>query len=179
MENDNVPQKKLTIFLDCGDTLVDESTEIRDGDIVIKADLIPTAKEMMLELKEKGYGLCLMADGLHQSFKNILMQHNLWELFDAYITSESINVCKPDKRMFLSGVAAMGLSEKDLNNIVMVGNNLARDIKGANELGIKSVHLTWTPRYSKTPADNTEKPMYSIEKPIDLVNLVEQINEKL
>ncbi len=171
--------KKLTIFLDCGDTLVDESTEIRDGDVVIKADLIPTAKEMIFELKEKGYRLCLMADGLHQSFKNILTQHGLWDSFDAYIVSEAVNVCKPDKRMFLTGVAAMGLTEKDLKNIVMVGNNLERDIKGANDLGIISVHLAWTPRYSKTPANHMEKPVHTINYPIDLVSLVEKINDQL
>ncbi len=171
--------KKLTVFLDCGDTLVDESTEIRVGDVVVKADLIPTAKKMMLKLKKKGYRICLMADGLHQSFKNILTQHDIWDLFDAYITSEAVNACKPNKRMFLTGLAAMGLTEADLKNVVMVGNNLARDIKGANELGMISVHLAWTPRYSKVPADSTEQPMYSINYPIDLVDLLDKINEQL
>lgn len=60
----------------------------------------------------------------------------------------------------------------------MVGNNLSRDIKGAKAMGITSVHLNWTPRYPKTPADDSERPDYTISEPMELVELIERLNRE-
>ena len=57
----------------------------------------------------------------------------------------------------------------------MVGNNLARDIKGANALGIPSIWLDWSPRRSKTPADKSEEPTYTIHEPKDLLGVLDKI----
>ena len=93
--------RKHTVFIDCGDTLADESTEIYiDGELVKSADLIPGAKELILTLKEKGYRVALVADGLSQSFKNILKQHDLWDKFDCHTISEVVGVNKPHPDMF-------------------------------------------------------------------------------
>ncbi len=86
---------------------------------------------------------------------------------------------KPDPRMFKAAAGALDLSEQDYGRIIMVGNNLSRDIKGANLLGIISVHLDWTPRYPKTPADESEMPAYTISEPLELLDLAESLNEKL
>jgi putative hydrolase of the HAD superfamily len=172
--------KELIIFLDCGDTIIDEGTEIRDEhDVVIQAELIPGADLMVKGLVERGYRIALVADGLAQSFKNLLTQHGLYDLFETMIYSECIKALKPDPRMFKAAMGAMELGEADLDRIIMVGNNLSRDVKGANGMGITSVHLSWTPRYPKTPKDASETPDYTIEQPVDLIDLVEQINERL
>lgn len=172
--------KKLIIFLDSGDTIIDEGTEIRDeNDIVIKADVIPGADLMVKTLAERGYTLALVADGNAQSFKNMFLQHGIYDYFSALIYSENIRVCKPSPRMFKAAVGALDLSEKDYKRIVMVGNNLSRDIKGANELGLTSVFLNWTPRYPKTPRDESEVPDYIISNPLELIDLVEKLNSEL
>lgn len=172
--------KKLIVFLDSGDTIIDESTEIRDSDgIVLKADVIPGADVMVKTLAEKGYTLALVADGTAQSFKNVLTQHGLYDCFSTLIMSENIKASKPSPRMFKAAVGALDLSERDYGRIVMVGNNLSRDIKGANSLGITSVFLSWTPRYPKVPADAGEKPDYTISTPLELVQLVEKLNAEL
>lgn len=89
-------KKQYTIFIDCGDTLADESTEIYiKGELVKSADLIPGAKELILTLKKKGYTVALVADGLTQSFKNILNQHELWDQFDYHAISEEVGNAKP------------------------------------------------------------------------------------
>ncbi len=45
-------QNILAICLDCGDTLIDEATEIKDGsEVSLRADLIPGAEEMIKMLK--------------------------------------------------------------------------------------------------------------------------------
>lgn len=57
-------EKKLIIFIDSGDTLVDESTEYRKegSEVVERALLIPGAKQALLALKEasctEGKRLC-------------------------------------------------------------------------------------------------------------------------
>ncbi|MEK8131012.1 HAD family hydrolase [Paenibacillus filicis] len=173
-------EKQLIIFLDSGDTLIDESTEIRDEhDIVLTAQLIPGAKQMLQTLHERGYTIALVADGYAQSFRNMFLELGIYDYFTAMINSENIKFTKPSPRMFKAAVGALDLSEKDYHRIIMVGNNLSRDIKGANELGLTSVFLSWTPRYPKEPADASERPDYIIEEPLDLLELVETLNNKL
>jgi FMN phosphatase YigB (HAD superfamily) len=169
-------KKKYTVFIDCGDTLADESTEIYiEGELVKSADLIPGAKELILTLKEQGYTVALVADGLTQSFKNILNQHDLWNKFDYHAISEEIGVYKPHPSMFRTAASALGIDDEDFSMILMVGNNLSRDVKGANALGIKSVFQSWSPRYPKNPSDPSEKPDYIIENPLDLLLLLEKL----
>ncbi|MGG6311969.1 HAD family hydrolase [Paenibacillus macerans] len=173
-------EKKLILFLDSGDTLIDESTEVRDEDgIVVEAGLIPGADAMIKTLHELGYTLALVADGEAQSFKNVYRQHGLYDYFAAMIYSENIKAEKPSPRMFKAALGALNLSEADLSRIAMVGNNLSRDIKGANALGITSVFIKWTPRYPHTPAGPDEEPDYTISEPLELVELAERLNARL
>jgi FMN phosphatase YigB (HAD superfamily) len=78
--------------------------------------------------------------------------------------------------MFKAAVGAMDLGEEDYSRIIMVGNNLSRDVKGANQLGITSVFLSWTPRYPKTPVEDTEIPRYTIGSPLELIELAEMLD---
>jgi putative hydrolase of the HAD superfamily len=80
--------------------------------------------------------------------------------------------------MFKAAMGALELNDGDLSRIVMVGNNLSRDIKGANQMGITSVFLDWTPRYPKTPADESERPDYTISEPMELIDLIERMNRE-
>lgn len=155
---------------------MDESTQIFDqGGIVTSADLIPGAKELIDTLKDTGYQLALVADGLTRSFRNILTQHNLWDKFDCHIISEEVGYEKPHRAMFLAAAAALGITDNDFPSVVMVGNNLKRDIKGANALGMVSIFLSWTPRYSNIPADSSEVPDYTIAYPLDLLPLLKRL----
>ncbi|WP_433619625.1 HAD family hydrolase [Paenibacillus cellulositrophicus] len=177
---DVIDKKRLIVFLDSGDTLVDESTEVRDEDgIVVSADLIPGAAEMVKTLHSLGFTLALVADGDAQSFKNVLSQHRLHDYFDALIISELIKATKPSPRMFKAAIGALNGSEADFARTVMVGNNLSRDIKGANALGIISVFQSWTPRYPHTPADESEQPAYTISEPMQLIELVNRLEMEL
>ncbi|WP_217597600.1 HAD family hydrolase [Cohnella sp. GbtcB17] len=173
-------RRRLILFLDSGDTIVDESTEIRDADgIVVSAELIPGAAAMVKTLRERGFTLALVADGEAQSFKNIFRQHGLYDDFEAMIYSENIKALKPNARMFKAALGALGLGEDDCGRVAMVGNNLSRDVKGANALGITSVHLAWTPRYPREPADESERPDYTIGEPLELVALAERLDARL
>ncbi|AIQ40109.1 HAD family hydrolase [Paenibacillus sp. FSL R7-0297] len=173
-------QKKPVIFLDSGDTLIDEGTELRDGEgIVICAQLIPGADMLVRTLFERGYLLALVADGEVRSFDNIYSQNGLDQYFSAKIYSGHIGVEKPDPRMFRAAADALGLGPSDYSRILMMGNNLSRDIRGANALGMISVFLSWTPRYPLVPADEEEVPDYTISEPLQLLELVERLVAEL
>jgi len=173
-------RRRLVLFLDSGDTIVDESTEIRDAEgIVVSAELIPGADVMVKTLHERGFTLALVADGDAQSFKNVYKQHGLYDYFEAMIYSETIKAVKPSARMFKAALGALDLCEDDCKRVAMVGNNLSRDVKGANALSIASVHLGWTPRYPRDPADEMERPDYTIGEPLELVELAEKLDARL
>ena len=96
---------------------------------------------MVKGLVERGYTIALVADGPEATFKNALGQHGLYHYFAAKAISELVGVSKPDPKMFEYTLGKLGISRSEYGNVVMVGNNLERDIKGANRLGIISVFL--------------------------------------
>jgi putative hydrolase of the HAD superfamily len=168
-----MPRNILAVCLDCGDTLIDEGTEVKTvGDVSLRADLIPGADTLLHALQERGYPLALVADGPTATFENNLKPYGLYSLFDAYAISEQVGVQKPDAHMFTQALTQLGLAPKDYGRTVMVGNNLARDIKGANAIGMISVWLDWAPRRAKVPVDDSEIPQFTIKEPLELLSVL-------
>jgi putative hydrolase of the HAD superfamily len=168
----------LAICLDCGDTLVDEGTEVKDETgASLRANLIPGAADLAHALKQRGYKLALVADGPTATFRNLLTQHQLYHLFDAFAISEQLGVEKPHPRMFQHALEQLGIAPADYSRTVMVGNNLSRDIKGANALGLISIWLDWAPRRAKVPADESEVPRYTIKTPLELLAVIDALED--
>lgn len=169
----------LAVCFDFGDTLVDEASEVKDEDRVsLRGELIPGTREMLLELQRRGYRLALVADGPAATYRNVLTQHGLYPLFQAFAISELLNTSKPDPRMFVHALNELGIAEGDYPRTVMVGNRLDRDVKGANQLGMVSVWMNWAPRYAKTPADSSEEPRFTIRNPADLPPILEALEAR-
>ena len=173
-----MPHAVIAVLIDSGDTLVDEGTEIfSPGGVVLQASLIPGAVELIQELKRRGYPLGLVADGLGASFRNVLGQHGLYDLFDAHAISEEVGVIKPHPAMFQAALEKLGIHPQDYGRVWMVGNSLERDVKGANAVGLVSVWIDWAPRRSKVPADDTERPQYTIHLPLELIGLLDEMEK--
>ena len=83
---------------------------------------------------------------------------------------------KPHQIMFLHAMKELGLEESDKDRIVMIGNNLKRDIVGANRMGITSILISYSPRYVMQPENEEEVPDYVVATPSELVDLLEQLN---
>jgi putative hydrolase of the HAD superfamily len=77
--------------------------------------------------------------------------------------------------MFQTAFDQFSLSAADKSRVVMVGNNLSRDIAGANRFGITSIFLDWSPRYPHTSQAPDEAPDYTIHTPPELLPLLEQL----
>ena len=173
-------EKKLIIFIDSGDTLVDESTEYRreGSEVVERALLIPGAKQALLALKEKGFVMEMVADGLTASFDNVYRQNGLEDIFTERTISEEVGAEKPAAEMFRTAMEKLGLGEADKGRIIMVGNNLKKDIAGANRFGITSVLMAWSPRYCMVPENEEQTPDHVIRNPLQLVELAERLERE-
>ena len=63
----------------------------------------------------------------------------------------------------------MGVSK---NEVVMIGDNIESDIKGAKDFGIKTIQVK-TGKYQETDSDNKfTQPDERIESIVDVVNLL-------
>ncbi|HXF60496.1 MAG TPA: HAD family hydrolase [Caldilineaceae bacterium] len=170
----------LAICLDSGDTLVDEGTEVKDErGVVLTGELIPGAAELVRTLHAQGYRLALVADGPAATFTNVLGAHGVYDLFCVHAISEWVGVEKPDPAIFRFALAGLDIGEEAAGRTIMVGNNLERDIAGANALGMISVWLDWAPRRRKVPATALETPRYIIKTPLELLSLLPKIEESL
>ena len=172
--------KQLIIFTDSGDTIIDEATQVFDDrGIVLEADFIPGAGEILQQLHEEGYSIALVADGEWESFQNVYRKNGLGYCFDAWVVSEVVGQQKPAPIMFETAFEKLHLTEADRGRVVMIGNNLKKDIAGANRMGLISVWLDWSPRYFHTEEQPDWHPDYTIHSPRELPALLERLNEQL
>jgi putative hydrolase of the HAD superfamily len=148
------------VFLDCGDTLIDEATEVKcpGTEVVLEADEIPHAMDAVRGLYAQGHRIALVADGPRETFENLLKPRGIWQLTEAQAISGDVGALKPSPQMFAAAMDALGLRDEDRPRVVMVGNNLARDIRGANAFGLKSIFVAWSKRRSHQPDGPKEHP---------------------
>ena len=172
-------KKNLIIFTDSGDTIIDESTQVYDDqETVLRADFIPGAGEVLKQLKDEGYRIALVADGTWESFQNVYRENGLGYCFEEWIVSEVVGEQKPARSMFDTAMEKMGLTGADKPFIVMIGNNLKKDVAGANRYGITSVWLDWSPRYFHKVEEPDWQPDYTVKTPEELKALIEELEKK-
>ncbi len=130
-------KKKLIIFTDIGDTVIDESTEVRKVPygVVYEADCIPGAKETMLSLYEQGYTIVMVADGLEQSFRNTMKGNGLDHVFSEWVISEQLGVEKPNRGFFDKVFEA--IHPADRSEVLIVGDSPTSDVRGGMNAGIR------------------------------------------
>ena len=172
--------KKLIIMTDIGDTIIDEGTEEHNAEgVVLHARCIPGAAETYRALHEAGYAIVMVADGLSASFHNTMHENGLEDIFSAWIISEEVGEDKPSPAMFRAAMEAMGLRGEDLGRIIMVGNNILRDIRGANRFGIRSVLMDWSDRRPFDEFLPEDHPTWRIHTPSELLPLAEKLEAEL
>ena len=170
----------LAICFDFGDTLDDQGTEIKDESLTtLRAELIPGAKDLILELHRRGYPLAVVSNGPVGSIPNVLGAHGILPLFRVCAVSQGLGVEKPDPRIFWHALDAIGILPEQVGRTVMVGNELAADVAGANGIGMISVWLDWAPRHRKVPTAELESPDFTIRQPLELLPVIEELEKRL
>ncbi len=168
------------LLFDLGDTLMWEVTERKDPtETTISAELIPGAADLIRKLRSEGYWIGLVADSRPRSPINVLEQHDLLDLFDSAAISEIVGVSKPDKRMFLTALVGMGIEPEHYERVAMIGNNLERDILGANALGLISILIHPNDRRTDIPQGPDDTPRYRVETIQELSDLIDILDNQL
>jgi len=164
---------KPILLFDCGDTLIDEGTEVKDArGASLDGELIPGADLLIRTLADRGYTLALVADGFVDTFRNLLEKFDLYKYFPVRAISEEVGADKPDRRMFEAALGALRIPPEEYGRVWMIGNNLERDMGGAKKLGLTTVWLDWAPRRSKIPANHWETPDHTIMTPLELLEIL-------
>jgi putative hydrolase of the HAD superfamily len=176
LEDERQGRNIWAVFFDLGDTLMVEQTEEKDAEQTTqRADLFAGAADLLWDLRRQGYLLGLVADTRPGTYRNVLRQHGLYDAFDVFAVSEELNCVKPDPRMFRHALDGLGLTEAEAPHTVMVGNNLARDVRGANLLGIQSVWVHFNERYPLAPAEEIERPLHEATSVAALADLLRRL----
>ncbi len=169
--------KILAALFDLGDVIMQETTEVKDAGLAtLRAELVPGIAGVLRELHARGIKLGLVADTHRKNPRNVLGQHGLYELFDAFAISEQVGCEKPDARIFKHALEKLNLAPRDYACVAMVGNNLERDVGGANALGLISIWFHWNNRYPIVPQSEIEKPRYTVQNTRELQELLERLD---
>ncbi|MCX6706881.1 MAG: HAD family hydrolase [Candidatus Woesearchaeota archaeon] len=97
----------------------------------------PDAVPALTELKKK-YKLALISNTDCFSINEIIDKYDLRKFFDVIVLSYEVGVLKSDKKMFALAMKKMKVKK---NEIIMVGDSIDSDIKGAENAGIKAILL--------------------------------------
>jgi 2-haloacid dehalogenase len=96
-------------------------------------DLLEGAEELVLELSGR-YSMMLVTNGLAIVQRRRVIRSPIYKHFEGIVISEEVGSTKPDVRIF--EVALERLGNPDKKKVLMVGDSLNADIRGANQAGI-------------------------------------------
>ena len=103
----------------------------------LQTQLFPHTFEILNYLKNK-YNLHIITNGFEEVQNIKLETSNLLPFFQNIITSERVNVKKPDPKIFQY---ALDLSAVKAENAIMIGDDLPVDILGAKNIGIHQIYF--------------------------------------
>ncbi|MEG0256661.1 MAG: YjjG family noncanonical pyrimidine nucleotidase [Vagococcus sp.] len=102
-------------------------------------DLMDGAIELLEFLTEEGYTIYAGTNGVGRTQRKRLENANMTGFFKELYISEEIGFEKPDVRFFETIFSKEGI--KELNSVLMIGDSLSSDIRGANRVGIDTIWL--------------------------------------
>ena len=162
------------VFFDFGHTIMDE---IEHRDAPVAARPIVLMPEVLQTLPLITFDMGILNNtktATEADVRQWLERAGINRYFKWVFTSFDLGYRKPSKEFFDLTLTKSGLKKEE---IVFVGNQLNTDIAGANSYEIKNVYIL--DKRFRSP-DDTEtlanvKPTYTIEKLIDLPNLLSTI----
>ena len=92
----------------------------------------------ILEYLQNKYQLHIITNGFEEIQTKKMKKSGIYNFFDAIITSESVGVKKPNKKVFEYALEKVNTTA---SNCIMIGDNLEADIEGALNCGIKAIHF--------------------------------------
>ena len=102
--------------------------------------IVPGAIDTLNHLRNCGCHLALITNGSSESQREKIRRFKLAPLFDYILIEEEFGVGKPDKRFFLHVLDKL---ESKSAEAWMVGDDLERDVAGAQSLGVYGIWMDW------------------------------------
>jgi putative hydrolase of the HAD superfamily len=132
---------------------------------------LPQVIETLEALKGLNLKLAIISDAPTVKVHMNLFALGIDQYFDDVIPHEEAGMKKPSKEPFLLALKRLGIKSEET---IHVGDHFERDIKGANDTGIISVHAV----YGDVRSDGSYKGKanYEIKNFSEILGIVEQLN---
>ena len=116
---------------------------IRNGNAIHAASSVNAARPVLEKLSAR-YPMVLVSN-FYGNVEEVLRDFNIRQYFNGIIESAVVGVRKPDARIFMLGVVALGLEPEQ---VLVVGDSLRKDILPARSIGCQTAWIKgrgWTP----------------------------------
>jgi putative hydrolase of the HAD superfamily len=151
----------LLDFKIANETLAQEMSKLFLQLLPTRTLLFPHTKEVLQYLAAKNYRLHIITNGFEEVQHSKMQSSGIDRYFDRVITSESANSLKPKPEIFLHAMLEAGASVAES---LMIGDNVDIDIKGANAVGMHSVHVNHLSKEKSKDATYTVFHLEELEK---------------
>jgi len=100
------------------------------------------SRKLIVALKRR-FGLGVVSN-FYGNLDRVLAEGGMLELMDVTVDSSAVGIFKPDPRIFLTALAALGLSSRP-DEVAMVGDSPDNDCESARRAGMKAIWLCSPP----------------------------------
>lgn len=147
----------IALFEACGAELPEDELEraieaynnaYRDG-----RRAIPGAVEVLTWLREQGYILAVVTNGLTHVQQDKMEVCGITHLIDHLITAQDVGTVKPERAMFDVALERCGVEAQDA---LMIGDSWGSDIIGAQAAGLPAIWFNRRGEVCQDPAIATE-----------------------
>ena len=129
----------------------------------------PNTKYTLIKLKSLGLKLGVVSDAPRMAAWMRLAEMDITEFFNPIITLGDSKRLKPHPTAFKKALRELKLKPKE---VLFIGDNPSRDIKGAKAVGMKTVFA----KYGQTKKIKSDAD-YEIKDIRDLIKIIKQINK--
>ena len=127
-------------------------------------------KELLIEVKARGYKTALVTSRLGFTTEQGLKKYGIDKCFDVIVTADDTTRHKPDPEPVNIALGKLGSTAEEA---VMLGDTMF-DIFCAKNAGVKSVLVSWSMALGGRTIEDmgNEAPDYIIEKPEELFEII-------
>lgn len=122
------------------DVLADKISDTYTADKELAVAPVSGAIETLLNLKKAGVSLALVTNGGADVQRSKISKFGLDAIFDFILIEGEFGIGKPHPSVFTTAMVRLNVAASDT---WMVGDDLERDIAGAQRLGIYSIWVDW------------------------------------
>ncbi len=151
----------------------EECSEIYRSTKLENIELYTGVSEVLDRVREKGLKIGLITDAESVDALVRLEKVGILEYFDVTVTHDDTGKKKPDPEPFLYCLEEMGLEPEE---VVLVGDNLERDISAGKEMGMVTVHARYGERDPREE-ENLEAD-HSIDEVVELLEILDSVGAR-